>query len=65
MRLADVLEKKSPHATAMDTPRKFPKLRRIRITESRKPDIFTTGGKHYFINGVIRVSLSTPTPYRR
>jgi hypothetical protein len=40
----------------MDTPEKLPILRRFRITQSRKPDIFTTGGKHCFIDDVIRAS---------
>jgi hypothetical protein len=50
--MADVHEKRTISAG------KLTKLRRVRITESRKPDVFTTAGKHYFINGVIRVSSS-------
>jgi len=33
---------------------KYPRLHRIKITKSRKPDLFTSNGKTYFINGVIR-----------
>ena len=48
----------------MDTPKNVTKLRKLRITKSRKPDIFTTAGKHYFINGVIRVISSYVENYR-
>jgi hypothetical protein len=58
--ISGVPDKRFISAITMSTPEKRFKLRRVRITESRKPDIFTTAGKHYFINGVIRVS-SPPT----
>lgn len=53
---ADVHEKRTISAGELT------KLRRVRITKSRKPDIFTTAGKHYFINGVITVSFSYIEP---
>lgn len=33
-----------------------PTKKRTRITTSRKPDVWFCGGRHYFINGVVRVS---------
>ncbi|KAF2168243.1 hypothetical protein M409DRAFT_21681 [Zasmidium cellare ATCC 36951] len=38
----------------MDHPANATSVSRIKITESVKPNIFTTAGKHYFINGVMR-----------
>jgi len=55
--ISDVPGKRSISDDTISTPANMTDLRRMRITESVKPDIFTTGGKHYFINGVIRVSL--------
>lgn len=50
---SDVPSKRSKRT--MDRPTNATGLSRVKITESVKPDIFTTAGKHYFINGVMRV----------